>query len=172
MLEKDVNRIITNAIKKDGFGFKIGDFATSQGFASESPFDLFGVLKEGFLYFESKFKRGNGAFNFSKIEDHQIRNLNLIKKLQPTAITLYPIGAYEPRKYFNVFLLDSPLVPYLQSKEKKSILKKEFLRLIELEMFIPIIRNKEKKEYEINLTNFLDKVITIEFWKDNLEKEY
>lgn len=164
MKETEINKIINRELRSQGFSHKISDYGGQ--FHGESPFDGFAVTKEGFIYWEAKYMNKLQAFNFGKIENHQLDNMNVIRSLQSKAITIYPVGVFQPRKYFYLFLFDSKLIQYLKKSEKKSILKKELTILIGLKKCNIIKRNKISKKYETELKDIRSRIITVDFWKE------
>jgi penicillin-binding protein-related factor A (putative recombinase) len=170
MKEQQLNTTIKNGFQELGFASKISDGIG--GLSVQNPFDGFAVNSLGFFYWEAKIIKPLKAWNFNTLEDHQFKNMNLIKNLQPTSYTLYPIGAFEPRKYFYLFIFDSELVKYLRIDEnKKSVLKKEFNQIIDLEQYLSIKRNKVSKKYEVDFDKLEEKIITKEYWINNIKKE-
>lgn len=161
MKEKDLNTIITNGFKEIGMAHKISD--PMGGVGGQLPFDGFSVCLQNVIFFESKIIKPLKAWNFNSIEDHQYDNLNFIKKEKSDTLCLYTIGAFEPRKYFYLFVFDSSLVKYLREQGKKSILKKEFENLMSNSLLLNISR-KDKK-YNIDFSNLLSIIIDKEKWE-------
>ena len=127
MKEKDLNSIINRSFSQYGFSHKIADGIG--GISVQNPFDGFSVMHNLPWYWESKLLKGYKAFNFKKIEDHQIENLLKIKNgLGNNCCSLIILGVFEPRQYFDIFFFDISYIVKLMNK-KKSILKKELLEL-------------------------------------------
>jgi len=162
MKESNLNTIINTSLKKYGFAHKISDGIG--GVSIQNPFDGISVIGKDNIYYESKLLKPLKAFNFNLIEDHQYYNLNLIKEQNPVNICLYTIGAYEPRKYFYLFLFDSELIKNLRNSGKKSILKKEFMLLINRGNYYKIERIDNK--YCIYFNNIRDSIITNTIWEE------
>lgn len=169
MLERDLNTTIRNGFEnildKEYFSHKIAD--GMGGISIQNPFDGFAVIPEGHIYWEAKLLKPLKAFNFNVIEDHQYDKLNLIHDTRPdSSITIYPIGAFYPRKYYYLFIFDSELIRYIRSEGKKSVLKKEFTKLLEENLYLDIKRDKETKKYVIDFKDFEEKIITKDKWKN------
>lgn len=156
MTEQDVNRIINKTFKGLGFSSKISD--GKEGQFSQNPFDGFSVFKKMPWYWESKLLKGYQALNFKRIEEHQFDSLWKIYN-EIMAYCLILIGVYEPRKYFDLFLFDIDTINLAKSVDKKSFLKKELLFLKEKEMYIPMYRDKELKDYTFDCSNIQEKII-------------
>ena len=157
MQESDLNRIVNKKFSSLGFSHKISDGVG--GVSVQNPFDGFSVFQKMPWYFESKLLKSYQAFNFKKIEDHQFNSLWKIYQ-EIMAYCLILVGVYEPRKYFDLFLFDIDIIPLAKSIGKKSILKKELLLLKEKEMYIPLYRDKELKDYTFDCNNIQEKIIT------------
>lgn len=124
MTEADLNRIL--GVGSCDFAYKISDM----GRHALLPFDFFGVVKDKCIYVESKLLKEPSAFNFNRLEDHQIANLLAISKtpaaLNGSAVPLFLIcvnyGTAKKRVYYfkdMQYLFDRKLA-------KRSITKKEF----------------------------------------------
>jgi len=162
MKESNLNTIITNGLKELGFAHKISDPVGGTG--SQLPFDGFAICLGEAIYFESKMLKPLKAWNFNSIEDHQYENLNFIKKEVPSSLCIYPIGAFEPRKYFYLFIFDSELIEYLRESGKKSILKKEFELLIEKKLHLNIQRIDKK--YHIDFSSIKSIIVDRQKWEE------
>ena len=95
-------------------------------------------------YIESKLLKGYRAFNFNLIRPHQLSNLMQIYCMaldfhnSSNIFPLIVVGIWESRKYFDVYFFNIELIRELKKQGKKSILKKEFLKLREQGMYLPI----------------------------------
>lgn len=141
--ESEFNNIV---VKSLDFGHKIADTRSSVTFQmNKLPFDGFGVFKDinniGHpVYFESKFLRKPQAFNFSRLEDHQIDALlKCSLLLDNNALILFLICVDFGRADKRVFFFRN--MEYLNQRKinKQSITKKEFENL---QNYIPIIKQK------------------------------
>lgn len=92
----------------------------------EKPFDGFGILNGQSIYWEAKFLRRPEAFNFSRLEDHQLYHLKKIKELNPEALCLLIIGVVFGRGDIRVFIFDDLDEIAERKAKKESILKKEW----------------------------------------------
>lgn len=162
MKENQLNTIINNSIKTKGFSHKIADPRGGSGI--QNPFDGFSVMGEQNIYFESKLLKPLKSFNFNSIEEHQEKNLNLIKQHNKENICLYFVGAFEPRKYLYIFVLDSELISFLKKEGKNSILKKEFTSIIEYNKMI--IVEKIKGKYFFDPSFIFEKRVTVSYWRE------
>lgn len=140
MLEKDLNSIINRSLSEYGFSHKIAD--PMHGTGTQKPFDGFSVFLNSSWYWESKFLKGYQAFNFKRIESHQMDSLLYIKKELDKVYSLIILGVYYPRKYFDLYFFDIDYI-YNLIDSKKSILKKELLDL-KNNHSIKIIRKDDK----------------------------
>lgn len=157
MNEAQVNTIITRTLNNKYWGYKIpdpqGQFAPM---AVKRPFDGFGMFPDSPFYYETKLiKGGYKALSFSRIEEHQIESLLKIRSLKLDANCVVIACVWEPRKIFELYVLDIILMVHLIDSGKKSILKKEFLELKEKGYAIPI----KKKEFDIDL--LVEKIIYV-----------
>lgn len=155
MKEKDFNQYFVSYINNytEGWAYKIPD--PRKGFSTSSakrPYDIQGAYKDMDLYVESKFLKGYKAFNFNKIEPHQIYYLtqvsNSISKNFTTRYPLICLAIWEPRKFIHMYFFDIKLINKL-IKNKKSILKKELLKLKSENYYIDMSLKKEHT-YNIN----------------------
>lgn len=156
MKEKDLNSIINRSFSRYGFSHKISD--PMHGTGIQNPFDGFSVFYDSPWYWESKLLKGYQAFNFKKIEKHQIDNLFFIKQELDHCYSLIILGIYEPRKYFDVLFFDITCIKNLINLNKKSLLKKELLELKEQEYTFPIIR-QDGKYWLQNISNISHKIL-------------
>ena len=125
--ERDLNGLITRSINKKGFAHKISDSVSLKSSQSNKlPFDIFGIYNGKPVYIESKFLKEPKAFNFSRLEEHQIKSLIKCKKLCPDASCLLLIGVVFGRGDIRVFYFDDPEYLYDRKLHRQSILKKEF----------------------------------------------
>lgn len=125
--ERDLNSLITRSINKKGFAHKISDSVSLKSSQSNKlPFDIFGIYNGKPVYIESKFLKEPKAFNFSRLEEHQIKSLIKCKKLCPDAACLVLIGVVFGRGDIRVFYFDDPEYLYDRKLHRQSILKKDF----------------------------------------------
>lgn len=163
MKETDLNRIIVKSIKQnDGWAHKISDDAQNFIGTSKKPFDYFGVLNNKPIYGESKLiKNGIYAFNFKRIEDHQLTSLmNIRKRLESTCYTVFSIGFWKSRKFFYVVFFDLDLICWLMDNGIVSIKQKDIQRLIDEDKYCTI-----KSGEIIDLNDIENKIIGIEQWR-------
>lgn len=159
MKESQLNTIISNSLKTIGWAYKISDPMGGTGI--QNPFDGFGVYNKYSIYWEAKLLKSYQAFNFKKIESHQLKNLIDINNiLLNNCYTIIVLGIFESRKYFDVYFFDIKYIDKLIKNNKKSVLKKELLELKKQDMYLPIFRDKKLKKYYIdNIHNIYNKVI-------------
>lgn len=91
------------------------------------PFDGFGIINKTPIYWESKFLREPKSFNFNRLEDHQLYYLTEFKKACPHSLCVLLIGVVFGRGDLRVFYYTDLEDIFNRKKEKRSILKKEFL---------------------------------------------
>lgn len=125
--EAELNRVIVRSLNEEGFAFKIPDTVS---YVSKKhpdlPFDIFGICNNKPIYIESKFLNEPKAFNFNRLEQHQIDNLCKCKDLCPSSICLFLVGVVFGRGDIRVYYFDDPY--YIRDRKacKLSISKKEF----------------------------------------------
>lgn len=161
MKETDLNRIINKTLKEEGFSHKIADPLGGTGI--QNPYDIYSIQKWGLLNIESKLiKKGLYAFNFKKIEDHQLSNLLFIEKLtkdwNPKPINLIAVGFFILRELFIVMFFDIKFIKQRMDKGNKSIKKKELEKFFEKGKYLTIIR-KEGKYVLQDIFKFKDVII-------------
>ena len=156
--EAAFNTIVTHSLT---FGHKIGDQgSTISGYHSKNPFDGFGIactdLGNFAVYFESKYLREPSAFNWNRLEDHQIDSLLTCKKLLPDCLALFLICVDFGRADKRVFVFRD--MDYINNRKqlKQSITKKEFLsrknfvRVRQSKIdFNEIVKMEQNVEYEV-----------------------
>lgn len=145
MNEADLNTIVKNSVNETigGWAYKIPDPQGQQAISAvQRPYDGFGFLNYSPLYWEGKFQKGYKAFNFKRIEDHQIDNLTiaqvLSKKNKIPVYSCVALGVWQSREYFDVFFFDIESLNQLIGSGKKSILKKELEHLKVKGMCVPV----------------------------------
>ena len=105
--EAEFNTVITKSLT---FGHKISDASNATNFfKARMPFDGFGVFKDknnnGYpVYFESKYLQQPMAFNFNRLEDHQIEALLKCKRVLPNSLSLFIIGVNFGRADIRAFI--------------------------------------------------------------------
>lgn len=119
--ERDFNSCIGRSLD---WHYKIPD--DSRG---EKPFDGFGIKDGKSVYWEAKFLKEPMAFNWKRLEDHQLRNLKEIQSLNPDAICVVVIGVVFGRGDIRVFVFDD-----LDDVEKRKVLSKSVMKKEWLEM--------------------------------------
>ncbi len=164
MKEKDINRMVFSNFRREGnFGHKISDDAQSFTSTSKKPFDGWSVTSENVYFLEGKLlKNSYGSFNFSKLESHQYDSLNLISSLtktQPNVKSLVYIVWWQSRVIYDLLFIDIRLIQYLQNLGKKSILKKEALKIKENDLMFSI----KKGTFPILKIN--EKTLNIQKWE-------
>lgn len=126
--EAEFNTIVTRSLS---FGHKIGDQRSTSGYHIKNPFDGFGIASTELgnfpVYFESKYIRNLSAFNWNRLEDHQIDALLACKHLLPDCLVLFLICVDFGRADKRVFVFRD--IDYINSRKqlKQSITKKEFI---------------------------------------------
>jgi hypothetical protein len=143
MKEIDLNRIINKSLKEVGFSHKIADGVG--GIGSQNPYDLYSVIPMGILNIESKLiKNKVQAFNFNRIEDHQLENLlaidSIVKEWYPKPCQLIALGIYIPRKLYVIIFFDIQFIKNRIDLGDKSIKKKELETFIQNSMYLTIHR--------------------------------
>lgn len=126
MTEAEVNGIVSSSLT---WAWKIPDGPHLKGY---NPFDGFGIFKaEGSadgipVYWESKNLKKPQAFNFNDLQDHQINNLLMCKRLHSQSLTLFLICVDYGRRDKRLFVFRDMEYIFNRKASKKSILKKEF----------------------------------------------
>lgn len=131
MKESDINTIIVNSFGENDkyFSYKIPDPPKSVArIATERPFDGFTVRSKP-IYFETKLLKGYQAFSFSLIKDHQLRNLDIIKRTNNEVESIIILAVWESRKYLDIYMFDILFILNRIRLGDKSVLKKELLSL-------------------------------------------
>lgn len=139
--EAEFNTIVTHSLT---LGHKIGDQrSTITGFHSKNPFDGFGVFKgkeQAYpVYFESKFLSEPRAFNFDRLEEHQLYSLLTFATLLPESLSLFLICVDFGRNDKRVYVFRDMLYIKERKENKESITKKEFMIR---KNFVKIKKNK------------------------------
>lgn len=122
MNEARINTMIGNSLD---WSHKISDGGTH----GKLPFDIFGVYKGRPIYIETKYLPTPKSFNFHRLEDHQIKSLFDIQKLdedEGTLISLFLVAVNFGRGDIRVFYFTDMHEINQRKQEKKNILKKEF----------------------------------------------
>ena len=128
--ERELNSVITRSINRNGFAHKIADSVSLKSSQSNKlPFDIFGICNQRPVYIESKFLKEPKAFNFDRLEDHQLESLIKCKRSCPYARCYLLIGVVFGRGDIRVFYFEDLDYIYLRKTSKMSITKKEFLSL-------------------------------------------
>jgi penicillin-binding protein-related factor A (putative recombinase) len=150
MTEQQLNTTIGTSMD---WHYKIGDAGKFK-----KPFDGVAIHGGKSIYWESKLIKKPQAFNFTRLEDHQIYNLMQVYKLAPDAIPLFLICVQFARGDNRVFVFRD--MPYIaqRKRDRISITKKEFERrknyvnihkqLINIDELLAIDKNLE---YESDL---------------------
>lgn len=139
--EAEFNTIVTRSLT---FGHKIGDQSSSlTGFHSKNPFDGFGIAETDLgnfpVYFESKYLKEPSAFNWNRLEDHQVSSLQKCKRLLPDCLAVFLICVDFGHADKRVFVFKDIDYIFNRKLEKRSITKKEFLSR---KNFVRIKKNK------------------------------
>ena len=90
------------------------------------PFDGIGIVQGRSVYWEAKLLKKPLAFNFSRLEDHQIANLLSVQRLNKDALALFLVCVQFARGDNRVFIFRDMEYINKRKTEKLSILKKEF----------------------------------------------
>lgn len=145
MKENDFNGLVTKTFNnnENAWAYKIPD---PQGMAALSsikrPCDIIAVYNNESYYIESKLLKNEFlAFNFSRIEEHQIYHLTRIKKSNPNTLCLIFVAYWVSRKIYEFFVFDIDFI-LEQMKTNKSILKKKILEMRNKNMSIKISKGK------------------------------
>ena len=125
MLEKDFQSILTHTFtSQEGWCYKIED----AGF-SPKPYDCYG-FHDGMAYvMELKWMNKPQAFNFSRLEQHQIDNLlRTYEIMGDNARCMFIIGINYSRLDKRVFIFCNEQLKEIarRKKEKRNLLKKDF----------------------------------------------
>ena len=115
---------INTMIRKSLFwGFKIPD-----GSMGKLPFDIFGVYQGKAIYIETKYLPSPKSFNFHRLEDHQIKALLDIEKLNTEGafVSLFLVAVNYGRAKIRVYYYKDMAEIDERKRNKKNILKKEF----------------------------------------------
>lgn len=121
--EKELDRVLFNSLKP---GYKIADPSFAGGSAGElnkRPFDGFGVYEGRVAFIEGKFLPEPKAFNWSRLEDHQLEWLKAFNL--PGCITCVIIGVQFKRGDIRCFPYTIDECEY-RKINKISVTKKEF----------------------------------------------
>lgn len=127
--ESEFNRVISSSLSKQGgYGYKIPDTFSSSGSRSKAPFDGFGWFGGKAVYWESKFLQDPHAFNFERLEDHQIKYLLDAFENCSFCYALFTIGVNFGRGDIRCFAFKNEELYKIKERKinKQSILKKEF----------------------------------------------
>lgn len=132
--EAEFNSVVKRSIDLLGLGHKIPDTFTTTGVRAKAPFDGFGSALNKMIVWESKFLHEPEAFNFKRLEDHQIESLLKVYESftdKDRVLALFIIGVNFGRGDIRAFIWKNDDLYTIDSrkKESKSILKKEFLSL-------------------------------------------
>lgn len=119
--EYELNSIIKKSLD---WAHKISDAGQIEH--GKSPFDGFGRYKVQPVYWESKFLPEVKSFNFNRLEDHQLESLKETSKIKDS-LSLFLIGVVFGRNDIRVFIFRDLNYIENRKKEKRNILKKEFL---------------------------------------------
>lgn len=118
MTENQLNSIIGKSLD---WRHKIGDAGVFQ-----KPFDGIGIYNGQSVYWEAKNLKKAEAFNFNRLENHQINNLLTVQKLNPSSLTLLLIAVDFGRADKRVFVFKDMDYINKRKENKESIKKKEF----------------------------------------------
>lgn len=134
MLEKDFNNIVTKSLNANTYGYKIPDTFVSNSFTRAiAPCDVIGLYKYANIgypvYIESKSLNKPQAFNFNRLENHQIDFLlKVYNTLGDKGLSLFLICVDFGRNDKRVFYWKNE--DLIKINERKingdNILKKEF----------------------------------------------
>lgn len=130
MLERNFTSVVTHTIKAyGGWAYKIPD----SGYDTK-PFDITAIYKGQPLALELKWLTSPKAFNFTRLENHQIANL--LEAWKAGAWAALVIGVDYGRSDKRIFTFANSQLPMIDMRKKQgqSILKKEFNSL----PFIPL----------------------------------
>ncbi len=120
MNEAQFNTIVRNSLS---WAHKISDAGTH----GKLPFDGFGMYGSKALYWESKLLPKRMAFNFSRLEEHQLEALREIKALGGDAVvTILLICVNYGRGDKRVFVYDDVEELARRKENKLSIKAEEF----------------------------------------------
>jgi penicillin-binding protein-related factor A (putative recombinase) len=160
MVEKDLNRILVKSINEIGWAHKISDDAQTFTATSKKPFDYFGVTPHYMIFSESKLvKEGLYSFNFKRIEDHQLRSLEIIKTMSKilefvNCHSIVNVGFWKPRKFFYVIFLDIEAIFESLADGNISLKKKVLENIIDADMYLEI-----KKGLVVDIESLSEKIV-------------
>lgn len=176
MVERDLNSIITYSFKgqhpEEVSGQKVPD--PMHGTGRQNIFDSFYITPWNLTYYiEAKLIKSDlGSLNFNKIEDHQYRELRIIRNntehIQEYIKPVIAAGWYVPRKIFEVLFIHINLIEHLKTKlNKNSIVKKELKQIYEYGLFTKILSKKieGKKGYKKYFDPKMIKIMTTSDWE-------
>lgn len=90
------------------------------------PFDGFGIACGKSIYWEAKLLKKPQAFNFMRLEDHQIYNLLEVTKHNPDAVALFLVCVQFARGDNRIFVFRDMQYINQRKQSRDNILKKEF----------------------------------------------
>lgn len=128
MKEREFNSIISRSLNIEGLGFKIPDtFSTGNLKHPSLLFDGFGYFKGNLICWESKYLQKPQAFNFNKLQEHQINNLIGFYENVDSCISLFLIGVNYGRADNRVYYWANEDLYNIRKRkaEADNILKKE-----------------------------------------------
>lgn len=131
MIESEFNGIITKSFNNQGaYAYKIPDtFSMTTGYHSKNPYDIFGFYQGKFVAWESKWLNKPQAFNFDRLEEHQIENLiKSYEMMRPNVLSIFAVGVDYGRSDKRVFIWANEDLYKIRDRKinKNSIFKKEF----------------------------------------------
>lgn len=129
--EAEFNRVVSSSLNKSGYGYKIPDTFSSNGMRSKAPFDGFGWYKGKAIYWESKYLPEVRAFNFDRLENHQIKYLIDAYETVENCVSIFIIGVNFGRGDIRCFVFKNEDLYKIRERKikKQSLLKKEFEKL-------------------------------------------
>ena len=129
--EANFNGIISSSINTKGYAYKIPDTFSSSGMRSIAPFDGFGWCDGKFLCWEAKYLTEPKAFNFKRLENHQIKSLISAYENIKNCESIFIIGVNFGRADKRCFVFKNKDLYYIKDRKEKgeSLLKKEFENL-------------------------------------------
>lgn len=134
MVEKDFNSLFQKVVNDhpDGFAYKIPDPPkASISVSAKRPYDIIGAFNGKVLGIENKLIKSEfGAFNLSRLEEHQIPKL--VETYTASKDDSY-IGAgicwWQSRKLYSFFYFPITTLLWMQQNQIQSIPKKILVQL-------------------------------------------
>lgn len=124
--EAEVCTVLKNTMISKGCKmYKIPDPTSDFRNTIQRPFDMFGISISNPYYIEVKFMNKLMSFNLNKIENHQIRELTEIKRLNPNARCWIVLGIKVSKMDSRIYIFKDIMEIEKRRTDKENYLKKE-----------------------------------------------